>query len=243
MPTQPMSQKTYDAIVKINPDFAKPSSRLHKAFVYKHNLLLEQSGKPNGKGINETYPNYNSDEGVRLAQKLQNELSKEKADPKNYRAQLYEGAQYAKENMEKGDKPYNEDKANAFFMRKGTETIPEEDGIIDENSMIAPYKKEVERTGVNALKFPMKGRELKPGVDPKSYEKKLPLNSMPLYKNARPEGPSPAGGYFGMAKPPIGNGAAMPGSDPGISKDQFAKNDGNEMQKKMKGFKFNSLMT
>jgi hypothetical protein len=46
-----------------------------------------------------------------------------------------------------------------------------------------------------------------------------------------------------MAKPPIGNGAAMPGSDPGISKDQFAKNDGNEMQKKMKGFKFNSLMT
>ena len=239
-----MSQKTYDAIVKINPDFAKPSSRLHKAFVYKHNLLLERSGKPSGKGVNEMYKNYNSDEGVRLAQELQNEISKEKADPKKYRAQLYEGAQYAKENMKKGDKPLDVDKANEFFMRKGTETIPEEDGIIDEEGKIAPYKKEAARTGVNALKFPMQGREdTKKGVDPKSYEKKYPYEAMPDDSGPSPLFPSTMVKDLGMAKPPIGNGAAMPGSEPGISMDQFAKNDGDEMQKKMKGFKFNSLMT
>lgn len=72
------------------------------------------------------------------------------------------------------------------------------------------------KDGKGSLKFPMEGRELKKGVDPKS---------------------------LGMAKPPIGNGAAMPGSEPGISKNQFAKNDDDEMKKKMNGFKFNSLMT
>jgi hypothetical protein len=71
-------------------------------------------------------------------------------------------------------------------------------------------------SGSSALRFPQAGRERKAGVDPKSTS---------------------------MAKPPIGNGAAMPGSEPGISTDQFARNDGEEMQKKMKGFKFNSLMT
>jgi hypothetical protein len=89
------------------------------------------------------------------------------------------------------------------------------------------------------LKFPIKeGREIKKGVDPKSYEKKPAPEPMPIYK-----GINPTLGYIGMAKPPIGNGAAMPGSESGISSKQFARNDGEEMQKKMKGFKFNSLMT
>jgi hypothetical protein len=80
------------------------------------------------------------------------------------------------------------------------------------------YEKEEDRpnTGPDALRFPQEGRGRKAGVDLKSTS---------------------------MVKPPIGNGAAMPGSESGISSKQFARNDGNEMQKKMNGFKFNSLMT
>ena len=238
MPT-PMTQQTYDAIVKINPDFGKKGSQLNKAFVYKHNLLLRRSGNPSGKGVNEEYKNYNSEEGVNLAKQLHDEVEKGKKD-KTYRPKLYEGEQFAKENMQKGGKPYDVDKANAFFMRKGTETIPVKDRSGDENiasevfdediaETNAPYKKEEERTGASLLKFPMKGRELKRGVDPKSYEEK-DQKLKPIWSTS-------------MATPPIGNGTAMPGTEPGISKNQFAKNDGDEMQKKMKGFKFNSLMT
>jgi hypothetical protein len=82
------------------------------------------------------------------------------------------------------------------------------------------YKKEEERpiSGPDALRFPHStGRELKAGVDPKSTS---------------------------MAKPPIGNGAAMPGSEPGISKSQFARNDAEEeMKKKARPLKFNSLIS
>lgn len=81
------------------------------------------------------------------------------------------------------------------------------------------YEKEMERpiSGPEALKFPMQGRKSKSGVDPKSTS---------------------------MVTPPIGNGTAMPGSESGISKNQFARNDAEEeMKKKARPLKFNSLIS